>query len=168
MLFPEQNPSAEILDLINRARLVLEMPPLRKLLKGIPDTARKCVLGRSMGLDILIDDQERAYALVLRYRAAYSLARAWGVERPHGIWNGWAVLLPQRLNEFVHEFDSGCYPSMESLQRDTGGGVQSELRHLRFDWTDQRARIDNLLEKARLACEIAEQARNYRPTQAPA
>jgi hypothetical protein len=160
MLVSEQNPSREIRDLVNQARLVLGMPPLRKLLKGIPDTARKCVLGRSLGCDVLIDDQERAYALLLRYRAACSLARVWGVARPYGVWNGWAVLLPSSLNEFVHDFDSRCYPSMESPQRDSRGDLKSELRSLRFDWTDQHTRVKNLLEQAGLACDNAEWARN--------
>ena len=160
MLSPGQNPSIEILELVNAARLVLGLPQLRKLLKGVPDTARKCVLGRSLGVDILIDDQDRAYALLLRYRTAYSLARAWGVARPYGMWNGWAVLLPAKLNEFVHDFDSRCYPAMESPQRDNGGHLQSDLRDLRFDWTDQHTRVNNLLERARLACESAEEARN--------
>src|ERR1700745_730244 len=102
MSSPDQNPSEEILELVNKARLLLEMPPLRKLPRGIPDTALKCVLGRSLGLEILLDDQDRAYTLVLRYRTACSLARVWGVERPYGMWNGWAVMLPARLDEFVH------------------------------------------------------------------
>lgn len=167
MLSPEENPSSEILELVNQARVVLELPPLRKLLKGMPDSARKCVLGRSLGVDILIDDQDRAYALVRRYRTACSLARVWGVAKPYGMWNGWAVLLPQRLNEFVHEFDARCYPSMETAQRDAGGELQSEIRNLRFDWTNQHARVARLLEKATLACEYAEQARASRPTHRP-
>jgi hypothetical protein len=160
MLSSEQNTTSEVLELVNQARLVLEMPALRKLPKGIPDAARKCVLGRSLDLEILLDDQDRAYALVLRYRTACSVARVWGVRRPYGMWNGWAVLLPRALNEFVHDFDSRCYPSIESLQRDTKEGLRSELRYLRFDWVDQHARVTNLLERAKSACEKADRARN--------
>jgi len=167
MLSPDQNPNSEILELVNQARLALELTPLRKLLRGVPDMARKCVLGRSLGLDILIDDQDRAYALVLRYRSACSVARVWGVAKPYGMWNGWAVLLPAKLNEFVHEFDSRCYPSMETSHRDGRRQLQSELRNLRFDWTNQHARVGDLLEKARLACEYAEQARNSCPAHRP-
>jgi hypothetical protein len=160
MLSPEQNLSSDILESVNQARLVLEMSPLRRLPRGIPVTARKCVLGRALGLEILIDDQDRTYALLLKYRTACSLARVWGVARPCGMWNGWAVLLPSGLNEFVHDFDSRCYPSMEMVQRDTRAGIQSDLRHLRFDWIDQHTWVTELLERARSAYENARHAQN--------
>jgi hypothetical protein len=160
MLSPEPNFDSDILELVNNAREVMGLPLLRKLLRGIPDTARKCVLGRSLGLDILLDDENRAYALVLEYRVAYRLARVWQAVRPYGMWNGWAVLLPPRLNEFVRDFDSRCYPSLESTPREPDTGIQSELRRLRFDWIDQHARVADLLERAKGACERATVVQN--------
>jgi hypothetical protein len=114
MLSPEPTACSEILEFVNAARVALEMQPLRKLPRGIPETSRKCVLGRSLGLEILLDDQDRAYALVLGYRSASKVARVWGADLPHGMWNGWAVLLPPELNAFVREFDAQCYPHLMS------------------------------------------------------
>jgi hypothetical protein len=152
MLSEEQNPDSELLELVNKARVILEMPPLARLPKGIPDTSRKCVLGRSLGVEVLLDDQDRAYALVFAYRLAHRLARAWGVGRPYGMWNGWAVLLPSELNRFVHEFDALCYPHLTSAASEAHGGVRSELRDLRFDWMAEHSRVANLIERAREAC----------------
>ncbi len=166
MSSPEQILSQEILDLVNKARVVLGMSPLRRLPRGVPDAARKCVLGRSLGLEVLLDDQNRAYALLLHYRAACSVARVWGAARPYGMWNGWAVLLPGKLDEFVHEFDSRCHPSMESPHCDDRQRLQSDLRHLRFDWNDQHGRITALLERAKSASDNADRVRQVRPDQA--
>ena len=109
MLSEEQNPDSELLELVNKARVILEMPPLARLPKGIPDTSRKCVLGRSLGVEVLLDDQDRAYALVFAYRLAHRLARAWGVGRPYGMWNGWAVLLPSELDVIESHFADQAY-----------------------------------------------------------
>ena len=154
MLSPEQNPDSEILELVNKARAVLEMPPLRKLPRGIPETSRKCVLGRTLGLEVLLSDQDRAYALVLKYHTAWRLARVWGVARPYGMWNGWAVLMPPQLNRFVHEFDEHCYPHLISAS-EAKDGVRSELRHLRFDWMAEQTRVADLLMRAQQACDHA-------------
>ena len=156
MLSSEQNPSTEILELINKARIALEMPPLRKLPRGIPETSQKCVLGRSLGLEVLVDDQDRAYALLTNYHAAWRIARAWGAERPYGMWNGWAVLLPLELNRFVHEFDARCHPYLTSAVSEVKDGVRSELRHLRFDWVAEKTRVAELLTRARQACDRAQ------------
>jgi hypothetical protein len=155
MSSPEQYPGSQILELINKARIALEMPPLRKLPRGTPETSRKCVLGRSLSLEVLLDDQDRAYALLTNYHAASRLARAWGAERPYGMWNGWAMLLPSELNRFVHEFDAHCYPHLTSMENEVKDGVRSELRHLRFDWVAEHARVADLLMQARRACEYA-------------
>ena len=160
MLSPEQNPDSVILQLVNKARVVLEMPPLRKLPRGIPETSRKCVLGRSLGVEVLVDDQDRAYALLLHYRAACRLARVWDVARPYGMWNGWAVLLPWELNRFVHEFDARCYPHLASEASEAKDGVRSELRHLRFDWAAEHTRVADLMERAREACGRAQTVRS--------
>src|SRR5216683_4952761 len=153
----EQNPGSEILDLINKARLVMEMPALKKLPRGIPETSRKCVLGRSLGLEILLDDQDRPYALVHEYRRACRLARVWSVGRPYGMWNGWAMLLPDELSKFVHEFDSRCYPQLLSVSREQKSGVvRSELRSLRFDWVEENKKVADLLERARAAHDAAQ------------
>jgi hypothetical protein len=159
MLSPEQNPGLEILELVNKARVALQTPPLHKLFRGIPETSQKCVLGRSLGFEILLDDQDCAYGLLLSYLQAIKVAKAWNVPRTYGMWNGWAVRLPEPLNNFVHRFDGRCYPSLESPQRPQNAGVRSELRPLRFDWVDQHARVTTLLERARQACEEAEQTR---------
>jgi hypothetical protein len=158
-LSPEEDP-ADILELVNKARLVLEMPALRKLPSGIPETSRKCVLGRSLGVDILLDDCNRAYALLLRYHQASRLARAWAVARPCGMWNDWAVQLPGKLNRFVHEFDSRCYPALELLEPPASAVVSGDLRHLRFEWAAEHTKVVDLLERARSTCERAVQARN--------
>jgi hypothetical protein len=160
MLSPEQNPGSEILELVNKARVVLKMPPLRKLPRGIPETSRKCVLGRSLGVEVLVDDQDRAYALLLHYRMAGRLARVWDVARPHGMWNGWAVLLPWELNRFVHEFDARCYPHLASEASEAKDGVRSELRHLRFDWAAEYTRVADLIGRGREACDRAQAVRN--------
>ena len=160
MLSLEQSPGSDVLELVNKARLVLELPPIRRLPKGIPDTARKCVLGRSLGLEILLDDQDRAYALLTDYRLASKLASVWGAARPCGMWNGWGVMLPAKLSDFVREFDSRCYPRLVSPHRESKSTTQSELRHLRFDWADQHARVSDLLKRARSAWQNAERALN--------
>lgn len=163
MLASKQDSEPEVLKLVNKARIVLEMPSLRKLPRGLPETSRECVLGRSLGVEILLDDQDRAYALVLQYRKACRLARIWRVERPCGMWNGWAVLLPKELNNFVHEFDAhspqlseltsaGCKPK---------DGVRSSLRHLRFDWVNQHNRVADLIERAREARDRAQALRSH-------
>ncbi len=165
VLSPEQNPDSVILELVNKARVVLEMPPLRKLPRGIPETSRKCVLGRSLGVEVLVDDQDRAYALLLHYRAACRLARVWDVARPCGMWNGWAVLLPRELNRFVHEFDARCYPHLasaasEAKASEAKDGVRSELRHSRFDWAAEHTRVADLIERAGEACGRAQAVRS--------
>jgi hypothetical protein len=160
MLPSEPNPDSGILELVNKARGMLEMPMLRKLPRGIPETSQKCVLGRSLGLEILRDDQDRAYALVLLYRTACRLARVWGVARPHGMWNGWAVLLPEALNTFVDEFDARRYPQLASADGAAEDGIISELRHLRFDWVDQHSKVADLIERARDACAQARELRD--------
>lgn len=160
VLSPEQNPDSVILELVNKARVVLEMPPLRKLPRGIPETSRKCVLGRSLGVEVLVDDQDRAYALLLHYRAACRLARVWDVTRPCGMWNGWAVLLPRELNRFVHEFDARCYPHLASAASEAKDGVRSELRHSRFDWAAEHTRVADLIERAGEACGRAQAVRS--------
>lgn len=155
MLSPQQNPGAEILALVNKARAALGMPPIRNLPRGIPETSRKCVLGRSLDVEVLMDDQDRAYALLTDYRSAYKLARAWNAARPCGMWNGWAVLLPEELNRFVHEFDARCYPHLTSVPSEAKNNIVSELRHLRFDWVEEHTRVEDLLERARAACDHA-------------
>jgi hypothetical protein len=157
---PESNPGAEILELINKARVVLEMAPLRRLPRGIPETSRQCVLGRSLGVEVLLDDRDRAYGLLPRYRTALRLARVWDTSRPYGMWNGWAVLLPEELNTFVHEFDARCYPALASAASGLKDSVDPELRRSQFDWVDQHKRIADLLERARAACEHAERVRH--------
>jgi hypothetical protein len=156
MLSEVQNPDTEILELINEARLVLGMPALNKLPKGVPETSQKCVLGRSLGAEILLDDQDRAYVLLLHYRAASRLARAWGVAQPNGMWNGWGVLLPEPLDRFVHEFDALCYPQLTYGYGVADDGVRSELRHLRFDWVDEGKKVSDLIERAQDACAQAQ------------
>jgi hypothetical protein len=161
MLSPRQNTEAEILALVNKARVALGMPPIRNLPRGIPVTSRKCVLGRSLDVEVLIDDQDQTYALLTNYRSAYKLARAWNVARPCGMWNGWAVLLSEELNRFVHEFDARCYPHLTSATSEAKNGVRSELRYLRFDWVDEHTRVADLIERARAACDQAEDARKW-------
>jgi hypothetical protein len=156
MLPAEQSPDSEILELVNKARIVLDILPLRKLPKGIPETSRKCVLGRSLGVEVLLDDQGRAYALLFAYHSASALARTWGVGRPFGMWNGWAVLLPAELNRFVHQFDARCFPDLTSAACESKEGVRSELRHLRFDWVAEHGRVADLIERAREACDLAQ------------
>lgn len=160
MLSPEKNPGSEVLELVNKARVVLELPPLRKLPRGIPETSRKCVLGRSLGVEVLLDDRDRAYALLLDYHAAWRLARVWDAARPCGMWNGWAVLLPPELDRFLHEFDALCYPHLTSAASEAKEGVISELRNLRFDWVDEQTRVTDLLERARKAYERAHALQN--------
>jgi hypothetical protein len=167
MLSPQQNPGAEILALVNKARVVLGKPPMRNLPRGIPETSRKCVLGRSLEVEVLLDDQDQAYALLSDYRSAYRLARAWSVERPCGMWNGWAVLLPPQLSRFVHEFDALCYPHLTSAPGEAKDGVRSELRHLRFDWVDEHTRVADLIERARAACDRAQDMGNRQHRAAP-
>lgn len=160
MLSPEQDAGPEILELVNKARIVLEMPVLRKLPRGVPETSQKCVLGRSLGVEILLDDQDRAYALLLHYRTACRLARVWAVERPCGMWNGWAVLLPRELNTFVHEFDARTYPQLSSVGCPSEEGDRSELQDLHFEWKGQRDKIADLLQRARQACHQTQEARD--------
>src|SRR5438270_9605844 len=96
----------DVVELIGKARTALGMPPLKKLPRGVRETSRQCVLGRSLGVEILIDDRDGPYALVLQYRSACALSRAWCVGRPCASWNGWAVRLPAELTRFVQEFDA--------------------------------------------------------------
>ncbi len=155
-LSPEQNPGSEILELVNQARVALEMPALRNLPKGIPGTSRKCVLGRSLNVEVLIDDRDQAYVLMANYYKACRLARVWNAARPYGMWNGWAVLLPPELNNFVHEFDACHYPQLASATSGATDGVISELRQLRFDWVSEQTKVADLLARARQACDRAQ------------
>lgn len=152
MLSQQRNPGEQVLELVNRARIALEMPTLRKLPSGIPETSQKCVLGRSLDAEILLNDQDWAYVLLPNYRASCRLARAWRVERPCAIWNGWAVSLPEVLNRFVHEFDARCYPELSSAASASEDGTRAELVGLRLDWTGQKGKIAHLIERARQAC----------------
>ncbi len=92
------------------------MPLLTKLPQGIPKTSRQCVLGRSLDVEVLIDDHDGPFALVQQYRRAFVLARIWNVDRPRAVWDGWAVNLPAELGKFVHEFDGHQYPQLVSDQ----------------------------------------------------
>jgi hypothetical protein len=145
----------DVLELVNRARAAFGILPLRKLPRGVRETSRQCVLGRSLGVEILLDDRDGPYALVLRYRAACALARTWGVGRPCASWNGWAVRLPSELSKFVQEFDACRYPELDSgLSAKTTTSV-AELRVLRFDWISEQERVQKLLDQARNVCDSA-------------
>jgi hypothetical protein len=164
----QHEPASKILQRINQARSVLGMALLHKLPRGIPETARKCVLGRSLTLDILLDDHDRAYALVLHYRTALRLAHAWDVVRPYGMWNGWAVVLPPELNDFVRDFDSHYYPWMESPQPKLNVDPQTGLRHSSFSWNSQHATVSSLLERAQAACRYAQETLRNLPVESRA
>jgi hypothetical protein len=160
MLTAQQTLRPDILALVNKARIALEMAPLKKLPRGVPQTSRKCVLGRSLGLEVLLDDQDRPYALVLQYHRARRLARIWCVARPHALWNGWAVMLPHGLSEFIREFDSRCYPKLVAASREEKSGqVRSDLRALRFDLMEEQTRVADLLAQAWEACQRADKVR---------
>jgi hypothetical protein len=160
MLSTEPDPGLEILELVNKARVLLGRPTLLKLPRGVPETSRKCVLGRSLEVEILLDDQDRAYALILHYRTACRLAHAWRVERPCGMWSGWAVLLPEQLNKFVHEFDARCYPKLSSIGCGSENGIPAGAQDLRFDWVAANNQVANLIERARRACHQTQKLRS--------
>src|SRR2546421_6743049 len=145
-------PRSAVFDLVSRARSALGMPPLKRLPRGIRETSRQCVLGRSLGVEILVDDRDGPYALVLQYRSACALSRAWCVGRPCASWNGWAVRLPAALSKFVQEFDACCYPELVSNLESEKAGPVSELRSLRFDWVVEKERVQDLLDRANELC----------------
>jgi hypothetical protein len=155
----QYEPDPQVLELINKARTACGMPQLRELPQGIPETSRQCVLGRSLGVEVLLDDLEGPFALTLRYRQACALARAWsGGGRPRAVWNGWAVTLPASLSQFIRQFDARKYPKLVSSNSEARSeSIRSELRSLRFDWVEEKNRLDDLLERARSACDHARQ-----------
>jgi hypothetical protein len=111
----QYEPDPQVLELINNARKACGMLPLRELPQGIPETSRQCVLGRSLGVEVLLDDHDGPLALTLRYRQACALARAWGGGgRPRPVWNGWAVTLPPILSQFIRQFDARKYLKLVS------------------------------------------------------
>jgi hypothetical protein len=148
-------PRSAVFDLVSRARSALGMPPLKRLPRGIRETSRQCVLGRSLGVEILVDDRDGPYALVLQYRSACALSRAWCVGRPCASWNGWAVSLPAELTRFVQEFDACCYPELVSNSPPKKSATVSELRELRFDWVGEQQRVQNLIDRANELCDSA-------------
>ena len=110
----DQRPSPAILELVNRARIYLQMRRVTRLPRGIPGNSRRCVLSRGLGAEFLLDDQDRPFTLLQEYRRACKLAAAWQVEKPSALWNGWAVRLPSDLNTFIHNFDAHQYPQLIS------------------------------------------------------
>ena len=109
-------PAPEILELVNQARLKLKKPLLMKLPQGIPGNSRQCVLGRSLGVEVLLDEHDGPFALVQQYRRACVLASIWNVDRPCAVWDGWAFNLPAELSKFILEFDTYRYPQLVSDQ----------------------------------------------------
>jgi len=160
MVVSVQKIDAEILGLINKARTTLSMAPLEDLPSGVPNTSRLCVLGRSLGVEVLLDDKDYPFALVLNYRRGCALAKAWDVSPPTEAWNGWGVQLPAELAKFVRDFDAQQYPGLSLSTRAVDiGGIRSELRSLRFGWMEEHGRLERLLGQAREACDRAAQLR---------
>jgi len=88
------------------------MSRLKKLPSGTPESANQCVQARSLKVEILLDHDDRPFAFALRYRMACALDRAWRSAPPCSVWNGWMVLLPVELSNFVHVFDALRYPEL--------------------------------------------------------
>ena len=101
------------------------MSRLKKLPSGTPESANQCVQARSLKVEILLDHDDRPFAFALRYRMACALDRAWRSAPPCSVWNGWMVLLPVELSNFVHDFHELCYPELVSRL------AQASLYHVR-------------------------------------
>ena len=101
-----------VMQSINKARRALRMSPIGELPRGVPEKSRLCVLARALHLEILLDENDRPFALTRGYRQARMLANAWSVGKPGEAWNGWSVELPAELSEFVREFDACRHPEL--------------------------------------------------------
>jgi hypothetical protein len=157
------NSTREVLQALNAARMALRMAPLTRLPPGLRRQSQLCVLGRALRLEILLDEQERAFVLVREYRQASRLAAIWNTP-PQEAWYGWAVLLPAQLDHFVHEFDAG-YHSRLALrqQRYALRAAMKELKSLRSWALQMRSRVSELAlegdELCRRSRELCQQGR---------
>jgi hypothetical protein len=140
----------DILKLINTARSAFRMAPLKGLPRGIPEKSRLCVLARALRFEVLLDEEDRPFALVRQYRQAKMLASAWCVNRPEEAWSGWSVPLPRELSEFVHQFDARRHPELILVGRLAElHAARTELQSLRLRLMRMQVRASVLAAEGR-------------------
>ena len=96
-------PPAEVLRLVNEARVALGQKPLKRLPKGERGDVSYCPLAIALHTWIGAEN-----ASVESDREAERLAEVWGTEK---LCDG-EVWLPRVLREFVLDFDAGKYPDL--------------------------------------------------------
>lgn len=108
----------EVVKLVNQARKVLELEPIKKLPKGIKDDPEFCpiaiALEHTFEIGVGMMWSSSVYPV-----EAQEIAKAWGTYVAPSDANklGWkqqTVILPIELSQWVFDFDSGLEPEYEA------------------------------------------------------
>lgn len=104
-----KKPPAEVLRLVNEARVALGKGKLKELPKGGREDCETCPLSIALGMIV----HSRTVCVSTR-RESESLVRAWGTGGR--LWSSsgtnWDINLPEPLVKFVEDFDAGKYPDL--------------------------------------------------------
>lgn len=104
----------EVIKLVNQARKVLELKPIKKLPKGIKDDSEFCpiaiALEHTFEIDTSVMWSTGSYVII-----AQEIAKIWGTYVvPTGISEQPTIMLPTELSDWISAFDSGLEPEYEA------------------------------------------------------